>query len=269
MNVLLLDGYNLIHRARSGFTKGDYAIVFNFFRGVRPLVEKFNPDKVYFVLEGYPEFRLKLDQHYKAGRKRPDDSFLKQKRIIIDLVKRCMPFVSIRHPEFECDDVIATLTAHHANKGDDCVIVSSDSDFIQLHNSFDIKLYNPVKKKFVDKPDYDYVTWKALRGDATDNIQGIRGIGDKTAHKIVSDENLLRETLSNDGKREIFERNVNLIRLVNLSDRLNEMDVTYGQHKFDLLHETFDQFEFHSMTTEKTWNKYCKTFENLQVVPIE
>jgi hypothetical protein len=39
MNVLFLDAYNLIYRARSGFTKGEYAIVYNFFRGVRPLVD--------------------------------------------------------------------------------------------------------------------------------------------------------------------------------------------------------------------------------------
>jgi len=39
MRVLFIDAYNLIHRARSGFTKGDYPVVFNFFRGIRPLIE--------------------------------------------------------------------------------------------------------------------------------------------------------------------------------------------------------------------------------------
>ena len=57
MKVLFLDAYNLIYRAKSGFTKGDYYVVYNFFRGLRPLVEKFSPDKVYFVLEGAPQFR--------------------------------------------------------------------------------------------------------------------------------------------------------------------------------------------------------------------
>jgi DNA polymerase I len=265
MNILLLDAYNLIHRARSGFTKGDYAIIYNFFRGIRPLVEKFNPDKVYFVLEGYPQFRLELDEYYKSERKRPDESFLIQKNVIIDLVKRCLPIVSVRHPDFECDDVIATLAMMHCKKGDKCTIISSDSDFIQLHNICDLNIYNPIKKQFVEKPDYDYVIWKSLRGDPTDNISGIKGIGDKTALKIVKDEKLLAEVLKDEAKRKIFERNVNLIRLVNLSQKLDEMEFTYGVSAMDILYENFHSFEFSSMLVEKTWNKYCKTFEGLQV----
>jgi len=265
MNILLLDAYNLIHRARSGYTKGDYAVIYNFFRGIRPLVEKFKPDKAYFVLEGYPQFRLELDEFYKSERKRPDESFLIQKDVIIDLVKRCLPIVSVRHPDFECDDVIATLAMIHSKRGDDCTIISSDSDFIQLHNVCDLKIYNPIKKKFVEKPDYDYVVWKSLRGDPTDNISGIKGIGDKTALKLVKDNHLLKEVLADPEKRKIFERNVNLIRLVDLSQKLEEMEFTYGVSSMDVLYENFHSFEFNSMLSEKTWNKYCKTFEGLQV----
>ena len=268
MNILLLDAYNLIHRARSGYTKGDYAIVYNFFRGIRPIVEKFNPDKVYFVLEGYPQFRLDIDKFYKSDRKRPDGSFLNQKNIIIELVKRCMPFVTARHAEFECDDVIATLAAIHATRGDNCTIISSDSDFIQLHNTFDLNLYNPIKKKFIEKPDYDYVIWKSLRGDATDNIPGIKGIGDKTALKLVKNPKLLKETLQDNEKRSIFERNVNLIRLVDLSKKIHEVEFNYGKSSMDILYESFYGFEFHSMLNEKTWNKFCKTFEGLHATPI-
>ena len=57
MKVVLFDGMNLIHRARSGFMKGEDAIVFSFFRSLKPLVEKFQPDKAYFVLEGRPKHR--------------------------------------------------------------------------------------------------------------------------------------------------------------------------------------------------------------------
>ena len=70
MNILLLDAYNLIYRAKSGFMKGEYPVVYNFLRGLRPLVEKFSPDKVYFVLEGKPEFRINLNDAYKANRKK-------------------------------------------------------------------------------------------------------------------------------------------------------------------------------------------------------
>ena len=148
MNVLLLDAYNLIHRARSGFTKGDYAIIYNFFRGLRPIVEKFNPDRVYFVLEGKPQFRNTLSGgSYKSNRKSQDRKFHEQKAQIISIVRSCFPFVSVRHPNLECDDVIATYVYQHSKKGDECFVISSDTDFIQLHNMCDVTLYNPVKKK--------------------------------------------------------------------------------------------------------------------------
>ena len=165
----------------------------------------------------------------------------------------------------ECDDTIATYASLHARKGDDVTIVSSDTDFIQLLNVFEdnFRIYNPVKKSFVVKPDYDYVTWKALRGDKTDNILGIPGIGDKTAEKIVNDPSLLKETLENDEKRKIFERNVNLIRLVDFSNSLDQAESHVGTSNFEQAREAFEQMEFTSMLKESTWKKYCDTFKNL------
>ena len=149
--------------------------------------------------------------------------------------------------------------------GNSVVIVSSDSDFIQLLNAFEsnLQIYNPVKKCFVDKPNYDYVTWKALRGDPTDNISGIRGIGDKTAQKICQNTEMLKEVLSNPEKREIFERNVHLIRLVDFSSRLDELEHHVGKKDFDTLKSAFEKMEFSSMLKESTWLKYCETFRSL------
>ena len=90
MKVLLLDAYNLIYRARSGYLKGEYPVVYNFFRGVRPLIEKFSPDKVYFVLEGNPQFRKNLNDAYKANRSNNDRHFHEQKAQIISIVKECL-----------------------------------------------------------------------------------------------------------------------------------------------------------------------------------
>lgn len=264
MKVLLLDAYNLIYRARSGFLKGEYPVVYNFFRGVRPLVEKFSPDIVYFVLEGNPAFRTSLNDAYKANRKNQDRSFHEQKAIIIDIVKSCFPFKTVKHPDLECDDTIATLVSKHCRNSDDCTIISSDSDFIQLLNVFDnCQIYNPIRKKFVEKPPYDYVTWKALRGDATDNISGIPGIGDKTATKLMANPKKLHEVLQDNIKRQIFERNVNLIRLVDFSEDMSNMEKVDGVADFDQLHDIFEEFEFTSMIKEKTWNKYVDTFKEL------
>ena len=263
--ILFLDGYNLIHRARSGFKSGDYPIIFNFFRGIRPLIEKFSPNKVYFVLEGRPKFRQELSKgQYKSNRKSQDDSFYRQKAAIINLISECLPFTILKHPDLECDDVIATMSAIHSKQGDEVTIVSSDSDFIQLLNYFkSVKLYNPVKKKFIEKPPYDYVTWKALRGDATDNIKGIPGIGDKTADKIMASESLLIETLSDPTKKAIFEKNVNLIRLVDFSNDLSMLESKTCTRNFDSLKKAFENMHFDSMLKEKTWNKYVNTFKGI------
>ena len=264
MKVLLLDAYNLIYRARSGFLKGEYPVVYNFFRGVRPLVEKFSPDIVYFVLEGNPLFRTELNEAYKANRKNQDRKFHEQKAMIIDIVKTCLPFKTVKHPELECDDTIATLVSNHCRNSDDCTIISSDSDFIQLLNAFDnCQIYNPIRKKFIEKPPYDYVTWKALRGDATDNISGIPGIGDKTATKLMTNPKKLHEVLQDNIKRQIFERNVNLIRLVDFSEDMSSMEKVDGIADFEQLYDIFEEFEFTSMIKEKTWNKFVDTFKEL------
>lgn len=264
MKVLLLDAYNLIHRARSGYMAGDYPIVFNFFRGVRPIVEKFNPDLVYFALEGVPEFRHKLSEgSYKSNRISPGGNFHRQKAAIINAVKSYFPFVTIKHPKFECDDVIASLADYHSKRNDKVTIVSSDSDFIQLIDNDNVTLYHPIKKKNIEKPDYDYVVWKALRGDATDNIPGIKGCGDKTASKLVKDPELLREYLSSQERRYIFEKNVNLIRLVDLTSSFHEMEIHQTVGNMTAIKMMFNDMSFASMLKEKTWKKYEKTFDNL------
>ena len=265
MKILLLDAYNLIYRAKSGFMKGDYPVVYNFLRGLRPLVEKFNPDKVYFVLEGKPEFRINLNDAYKANRKQSDKHFHEQKTQIISIVKECFPFTTVVHPKLECDDTIATLVKVHCQKGDDCTIISSDSDFYQLLNVFDTcQIYNPVKKKIIEKPEYDYVTWKALKGDLTDNITGIPGCGEKTATKLVKDPQLMVEYLKKDPiRQQIFERNVNLIRLVDFSDSLDEATFVEGRADWEELSDLFEDMGFDSMLKEKTWNKYVQTFGGL------
>jgi DNA polymerase-1 len=266
MNVLFLDAYNLIYRAMSGFRSGENYLIYNFFRNLRPLIEMHNPDRVYFVLEGQPVFRQELSEgEYKSNRKTQGDSFHRQKAAIINIVKSCFPFDVVRHPSLECDDAIATLACIHAKKGDKCVIVSSDSDFIQLLNfsNYDISLYNPIKKTMIDTPDYDYVAWKALKGDLTDNVKGIKGVGDKTALKLVSDGKLLVEFLKDDSKREIFERNVHLIRLVDFSNDMGALETHKGNRDFNKLKKIFTDLEFESILKEKTWKKYVDTFKGL------
>ena len=106
--------------------------MYSFFRSLRPLVEKFNPDICYFVRDGAPSDRLDILPEYKKNRARErDDDFFSQKREIEELVDGCFPITVCRDLELEADDLIAYLVLEtHAN--DECVIVSSDTDFVQL-----------------------------------------------------------------------------------------------------------------------------------------
>jgi len=213
MKILLLDGYNLMYRARHSMSRGyggDYSIVYAFFRSLRPLIEKFSPDRAYFILEGYPKKRMELSGgDYKGTRTYHDrDGFKAQKRKIMEIVKEQFPVCAARHHHYECDDVLANLIKYsHAT--DDCVVVSSDSDFIQLLNEFgNVAVYNPIRKAFMPRPSYDYVLWKALRGDSSDNIEGFRGIGNKRATSMVSNRQLLQEFLDKEeGRDAMLQKN--------------------------------------------------------------
>ena len=266
MKILLLDGYNLIYRARySGMNRGEYSTIFNFFRGLRPLIEKFNPDEAYMVLEGKPVKRLEIDPEYKGQRTYHDkDNFNYQRNKIIEIIEKYYPIQLIKHKDYECDDVIGYLANSH--KADSSVtIVSSDTDFIQCIDD-NVKLYNPVRKIFLEKPVYDYVLWKSLRGDPGDNIIGFKGIGDKKAQKLCLDSSALDKFLLNEGFESKLNKNISMIRLHDLKEDCKDL------HRFNLLKvpdwenlkNVFESYEFSSIVEkDKSWKKYINTFNCL------
>ena len=264
MKVLLLDGYNLLFRARSGWKQGDNPIVFNFLRSFRMLVGKFNPDRVYFVLEGRPVQRLQVMSEYKAQRKYHDrDDFKRQRKLIIRMLQESFPIQVVRHPNYECDDVLAAL-ATQRHRGDEVVVVSSDTDFYQLLQQHDnLKLYNPVKKQFIDPPEYDYVTWKALRGDSSDNIEGFRGVGDKRAKKLVENPQLLEGFLASPGHQEKFDRNIHMIQFHDLGADLDDLETNDPTIDWAGLRKRLSEMQFYSITNDKPWKKFVDTFTNL------
>lgn len=277
MHILCIDGYNFMHRARSGFQLGDHHVTFNFMRNFRALVEKMKPSRVYFVTEGRPKKRLEALPEYKANRVIEDDgtpetskkiqeirSFWRQKDDIIHLLESHFPVSVIRHPDFECDDVIHNLI-RRSTSAVNWTVVSNDSDFTQLLNRFtNVTLYNPMTKSNVDEPPYDYVMWKALRGDGSDNISGIPGVGDKTAEELVSSPEKLKEFLKDEQKLELFIRNVDLIKFHDWTDE-EAMHMTCSEPKkdWDAVAEAFRQRDFKSILKEGTWEKFKGTFENL------
>ena len=266
--ILILDAYNLFHRARSGFKAGDYPIIFNFFRGLRPLIEKFKPEHAYLVLEGSPRRRLAECVEYKGNRpKMPSEeheAFRRQITKISELVEKYFPISVVHHPYFEADDIINHLALSHGPKK--TVVVSSDTDFIQMLDVESIQLYNPMKKSFIERVDYDYVSWKALRGDAADNIPGIKGIGDKTAEKLVKDSLLFEKKIGNDPvKLAQYHRNVELIQFHEITDDdLRLLSFSNKDSDWESVKAEFENMEFSSMTNNKAWKKYTSTFSCLE-----
>lgn len=275
-HILLLDTANLMHRARSGFGEGNHYIVYNFFRGLRPLVEKFKPDSVTAVMEGHPRKRHALQADYKGTRtylsdldgsdpRRPElESFHRQRRVIKNLLE-VMPINVMRHPDHEADDVIMHEAVRVAADGGRATIISSDSDFIQVLQEplpGQIQLYSPVKKKVVSAPAYDYVTWKSLVGDGSDNIAGVRGIGDKTAQKLMAN-GCLHEELQRRGGTDAYHHSRALIE----RHKFTAPEVygiqylsTDSDGSWDRLRNEFQQLGFQSMVKDRPWKKYVDTF---------
>lgn len=278
--ILVLDGHNLLHRARSGFTKGEHAIAFNFFRSMRALVEKFDPARVVIALEGHPAKRYGLLPSYKATRRIGDDEvaklaarleFDRQRDEIVGLMRSSFPASIVQHPEWEADDVIANIVERSSTVAQ-FTIVSSDTDFTQLvceHRN--VQLYDPVRKKFDDwDPDDDYVSFKALKGDPSDNIPGVRGFGKKTAMDWArgsrSNPVKLRKLLStlDPDARATYERNVELVRFARWSDEDRAlMTSSIPVRDWNSVKRTFEAWQFSSITNERSWSKFVGTFDPL------
>ena len=145
-----------------------------------------------------PTFRHKMVDTYKANRDKTPDTLIEQMgwvRKVVDALR--IPIAEL--PGFEADDVIATLATRAAAAGHDVLIVTGDRDSYQLVQDPHIKVvYN--KRGVSDYALYDeagildrtgvrpeqYVQYAALRGDPSDNLPGVPGVGEKTAAKLIN-----------------------------------------------------------------------------------
>lgn len=272
-HIVAIDGMNFMHRSRSGWQLGPAPVIFNFMRNFRSIVEQLKPSRVYFVLEGKARHRKEAFKEYKANREIDPSSpeaverekFFAQSDEVIGLLKTVFPITVVRHPHYECDDTIYNLIKR-GSSAVEWTVVSNDSDFTQLLNEFsNVKIWNPMKKSYVQKTDYDYVTWKALRGDGSDNIPGIPGVGDKIAESLALDPNQLDELLRSDtAKSDIFIRNYDLIRFAFWSEQdCMEMTSSSPTKDWSLLRSCFEKHGFGSLLKEGSWEKFIGTFDPL------
>jgi len=265
VKILYFDGMNAMWRANIKFGKSksdtddSFAMTFNFIRNLKATVEQFSPDKVYFVLEGHPEFRYQLLASYKANRivktaaqQEVRDLFRENKYKIYEILDH-LPITVISHAKYECDDVINTLV--RKNKEHENIVISNDSDYLQLlqEKELNIQIYNPFSKKFMEAPAFDYVRFKSLKGDTADNIPGI--MGEKKAEKTVVKENFV-DFLSEE-ELSIYQRNMILINFVTIKNSdSNDWKVKQGVFDLEKLSVKFSELGFNSLLQEKYFNKF-------------
>lgn len=271
-HILCLDYMNLAHRARSGFTGGDHFVVYNFMRGFRALVEQHKATRIYVVQEGTPFKKLELLPTYKANRVveagSKKETELRKFHLQSDEVSRLLcthfPVSVVRHSQHEADDTVYNLIKR-SSVAIPWTLVSTDTDFIQLLGEFKhVRLYNPVKKTYVEPVLYDYARWKALRGDNSDNVPNIAGVGDVTATTLINDPQTLERFLSEGTNREQFERNLSIIGFKQWSDEeMMSMTSSAPTKGWDTVKARFNEMGFKSMTKDGTWDKFTQTFEHL------
>jgi len=200
--LFLIDGLNQIFRAYyapfrplNSPTGEPTKAVYVFMNMLVQLIRDMEPDHLAVVMEGGDrglDFRRLIDPHYKANRDTPPDDFRPQ----VDRIKSLLQVlgVPVLHvPGFEADDLMATIVAMTAKDDLDVFMVSSDKDLRQLLRS-NVSLFDPRKRLVLDaaglKDEFGYTPAQAidiqtLSGDSVDNIPGVRGIGQKTAVKLI------------------------------------------------------------------------------------
>ena len=275
-NVMIIDAYNMIHRCRfqwgGGKALGPNQIVYNFLRTLKATIAQFKPDKVYFPLDGKPAARLEAYPEYKGTRTvvttDPEElayweDFKQQKREIIRLVKNYLPVTTMFHENYECDDLVLHIVDKY-HSDDNVLIVSSDTDFIQILNKYpdNVQLFNPITSSYRQNTEYDYVSWKAMVGDKADNIPGVRGIGKKTAAKILSSPDGLSDRMKDLKFSTEYNLSYELIKL----QPVDESGIETYEPDFDAeeIKKSFENMGFESMMKESYYDNFESTFNDLQ-----
>ena len=195
----IIDGFNILFRAFyavPSLTRSDdmpVGALYGFLSSITKIMELEEPEHLLVALDSPgPGVRHELYKEYKSHRGEAPQEFIVQAQHVGAL----MDTLGIKHTmmrSFEADDVIAAYTKHALKEQYKVVIVSSDKDLAQLVQE-DVELLNPgtfvrsdvfgVKEKFGVAPS-DMLEYLIMVGDSSDNIPGVRGVGPKTALKLL------------------------------------------------------------------------------------
>lgn len=215
--LVIIDGKSVFYRGY--YAMGNLALpdgtptggVYGFAAIAIEIVRRLQPDTVVVAWDSKTSVskRRAIYPEYKAGRQKPGDDFYTQIPILQKLVKT-LSWSFVECDNYEADDIIGTLNKQADDKGDYMIyIVSSDLDMLQIVDE-NTRMYRilqgfskleeldvpAVEKKYGIKKS-QFLDLKALKGDASDNIPGVPGIGQKTAAKLLEKYQTLDEIYEN------------------------------------------------------------------------
>ncbi|MBE0593490.1 MAG: DNA polymerase I [Gemmatimonadales bacterium] len=288
--LFLIDGYALIYRAffamigrplrtsRGENTSAAWGVA-NF---LHRLFEQHRPEYVAWVHDAGSSFRVDLYPEYKATREKLDDELQADFDRSVERIEELLdafgvPLVAV--DGYEADDVIGTLAARATEADLQTVIVSGDKDFYQLIDPH-VALLNPgrrgpagVEEQWVDLsnaaerlgvPPHQVVDYLALVGDASDNVPGVRGVGQKTARKLLEEYHDLdtvlahaadvagkraREALLADTAKARLSRELVTIRR-DVPVDLAPADLRARPQDIERLQQLYTELEFHSLVSK-------------------
>ena len=277
--LALIDGNSIAYRAFYALpddlaTKSGQITnaVFGFTRMLIRLLKDYQPDGVAVAWDvSRQTFRSEQYPEYKAQRTKAPDHF-KSQLPLIDEVLGALQIEQLRVEGYEADDIIASLTRQAVEDGWEVLIVTGDRDAFQLVGGPVKVIYTRrgisdtvladegyVEERYGIGPS-QYVEYAALRGDNSDNLPGVPGVGEKTASRLIAEHGSidgvyraitdmtpkLRENLA--ANREQVFLNRQLMQLVeNLDLQVGTSD--FGTREWDKVRvkDLFDSLEFHTM----------------------
>lgn len=280
--LALIDGNSIAYRAFYALpedlaTKSGQVTnaVFGFTRMLIRLIKDHHPEGVAVAWDvSRQTFRTESYPEYKANRLKAPDHFRSQLPLI-DEVLEALHITQLREEGYEADDIIASLTKRAVGDGWDVLIVTGDRDAFQLVGGPVKVLYTRrgisdtvladedwVSRKYGITPS-QYVEYAALRGDNSDNLPGVPGVGEKTAARLISEYGSidgvygsvadqtpkLRDNLSQHRDQVFLNRE--------LMDLVDDLEISYGTSDFSTrewdrttVKNLFDSLEFHTMWSD-------------------
>jgi DNA polymerase-1 len=186
-----------------GFPTGLLTGFINLIDGLR---RDHNTDYIVFALDSKGKtFRNEIYSDYKANRPSPPEDLVKQLPIAIDWIRE-MGFANLSKDGYEADDVIATIAKSAKERGIKVRIVSHDKDLYQMIEDGKVEMYDSVKRKVIDEQGCvdkfevhprDFINFQSILGDSSDNVPGVKGIGQKGASKLINQYHTLEVIYDN------------------------------------------------------------------------